>query len=149
MPLVARAHVYNNVVVCHAGLKLLQIISRTSEGWKQISAVNAGWQSIVAGTTQGDALVHNLPGAFNNPGTASFLRRVLALVPPAWCCHDNHTMLLHQHTDHFSLALTYRLECRGYSLPTATLPAEARSGQDLPVEHPGRAQGRVDPALAA
>lgn len=53
----------------NAGLKLLQIISRTSEGWKQISAVHAGWQSIVAGTIQGDALVHDLPGEFNNPGT--------------------------------------------------------------------------------
>lgn len=54
--------------MCNTGLKLLQIISKTSQGWQQISAVHAGWQSIVAGTIQGDALVHDLPGEFNNPG---------------------------------------------------------------------------------
>ena len=33
----------------------------TSEGWKQISDVNAGWQGMVAGTMEGDALLHDLP----------------------------------------------------------------------------------------
>ena len=59
------------------GLKLLQIISRTSQGWQQITAVSGGWQSISQGTMQGDALVHDLPGAFNNPG---ILIRVFFLV---------------------------------------------------------------------
>lgn len=60
--------VHSDDAVQLEGLKLLQIISRTSEGWKQISAVPAGWQSISQGTVQGDALVHDLPGTFNNPG---------------------------------------------------------------------------------
>lgn len=57
----------------YIGLKLLQTISRTSEGWKQISAVHAGWQSITAGTVRGDALVHDLPGEFNNPGNLLYV----------------------------------------------------------------------------
>jgi hypothetical protein len=60
--------VFNDDALQLAGLKLLQTISKTSVGWKQISAVHAGWQSITAGTIEGDALVHDLPGAFNNPG---------------------------------------------------------------------------------
>lgn len=61
--------VFNDAPLQLEGLKLLQIISRTSQGWAQISAVHAGWQSICQGTLKGDALVHSLPGEFNNPGT--------------------------------------------------------------------------------
>jgi hypothetical protein len=50
------------------GLKLLQLISKTSVGWQQISDVNAGWQTICQGTLKGDALIHKLPGSFHNPG---------------------------------------------------------------------------------
>ena len=50
------------------GLKLLQLISKTSLGWQQISSVDAGWQTICQGTIKGDALVHQLPGSFHNPG---------------------------------------------------------------------------------
>jgi hypothetical protein len=49
-------------------LKLLKTISMTSEGWKQLESVRGGWQSITTGTLMGDALVHDLPGAFQNPG---------------------------------------------------------------------------------
>ena len=49
-------------------LKLLKTISMTSEGWKQIESVRGGWQSITSGTLMGDALVHDLPGGFQNPG---------------------------------------------------------------------------------
>mmetsp|Transcript_31144 Transcript_31144/g.52069 ORF Transcript_31144/g.52069 Transcript_31144/m.52069 type:complete len:533 (-) Transcript_31144:92-1690(-) len=62
--------VYNNDAIQLQGLKLLQIIAKTSIGWKQIGAVHAGWQTICQGTMQGDALVHELPGAFQNPGWA-------------------------------------------------------------------------------
>jgi len=50
------------------GLKLLQLISKTSKGWQQISEVDAGWQTICQGTVKGDALIHKLPGSFHNPG---------------------------------------------------------------------------------
>jgi hypothetical protein len=59
---------YSDASIQLEGLKLLQIIAKTSQGWKQISAVNAGWQSICQGTLAGDALVHSLPGEFQNPG---------------------------------------------------------------------------------
>ncbi|KAJ1427287.1 hypothetical protein B484DRAFT_77506 [Ochromonadaceae sp. CCMP2298] len=62
--------VYSDAPIQLEGLKLLQIIAKTSQGWKQISAVHAGWQSICQGTNPGDALVHSLPGAFQNPGWA-------------------------------------------------------------------------------
>lgn len=38
------------------------------QGWKQITETRGGWQSLCQGTTLGDALVHELPGHFNNPG---------------------------------------------------------------------------------
>lgn len=49
-------------------IRLLHLLAKTSEGWKQISDVKGGWQIITQGTTIGDALVHDLPGEFNNPG---------------------------------------------------------------------------------
>eukprot|EP01039_Chlorochromonas_danica_P009348 gene9348-10320_t len=52
------------------GLKLLQLISRTSEGFNQLNKVNNGWQAICQGTELGDELVHRLPGSFQNPGWA-------------------------------------------------------------------------------
>ena len=61
--------VFNDAALQLEGLKLLQTISKTSEGWMQITAAHAGWQSICQGTMQGDALIHELPGAFRNPGT--------------------------------------------------------------------------------
>ena len=70
--LVVRAlqQVHNNDALQLEGLKLLQVISKTSEGWKQIDAIRGGWQAICQGTTHGDALVHQLPGALHNPGWA-------------------------------------------------------------------------------
>ena len=56
-------------------LRLLQMLSRTTEGWNQISSIKGGWQAICQGTAAGDALVHDLPGALNNPG---------------WCIGDTH-----------------------------------------------------------
>jgi hypothetical protein len=47
---------------------MLQTLSRTSEGWRQISGTQGGWQSICQGTVLGDALVHDLKGELNNPG---------------------------------------------------------------------------------
>ena len=51
-------------------LKLLQMMSRTTEGWQQISSIKGGGQAILQGTAQGNALVHDLPGSLNNPGWA-------------------------------------------------------------------------------
>lgn len=51
-----------------AGLKMLQTLSKTREGWDQITSTQGGWQSLTQGTTLGDALIHDLPGALNNPG---------------------------------------------------------------------------------
>jgi hypothetical protein len=64
--------VYDQDVTQLEGLKLLQLISKTSEGWKQISETKGGWQSICQGTRIGDALVHALKGNtdFHNPGWA-------------------------------------------------------------------------------
>ena len=61
---------YSNEVLQLAGLKMLQTLSKTQEGWRQISETKGGWQSITQGTTIGDALVHDLPGALHNPGWA-------------------------------------------------------------------------------
>lgn len=50
-------------------LKLIQIIAKTSEGWKAISDTKGGWQIICQGTTLGDALVHSIPnGGMYNSG---------------------------------------------------------------------------------
>ena len=61
---------YSDEVLQLEALKLLQMMSRTTEGWKQISSIKGGWQAILQGTAQGNALVHDLPGALNNPGWA-------------------------------------------------------------------------------
>ena len=47
---------------------MVQTLSRTTEGWQQISACKGAWQSLCQGTALGDALVHDLPGELNNPG---------------------------------------------------------------------------------
>lgn len=52
------------------GLKMIQTISKTAEGWRQISETRGGWQSITQGTVLGNALVHDLPGILHNPGWA-------------------------------------------------------------------------------
>ena len=54
----------------YEGLLMMRSLSQTSEGWKQISETRGGWQALCQGTTLGDALVHDLPGEFNNPGWA-------------------------------------------------------------------------------
>lgn len=59
---------FNNEVLQLEGLKLIQQLSQTSEGWKQIQETRGGWQSICQGTTLGNALIHDLPGYFHNPG---------------------------------------------------------------------------------
>lgn len=60
--------IYDDQEVQLEALKLLKAISLTSEGWKQISEVKGGWQSITQGTLFGDSLVHELKGHFHNPG---------------------------------------------------------------------------------
>lgn len=59
---------YSDEILQLEGLKLLQMMSRTTEGWNQISAIKGGWQAILQGTVKGNALVHDLPGALHNPG---------------------------------------------------------------------------------
>lgn len=50
-------------------LRLMQTISKTSEGWEMISTTKGAWQLLTQGTTQGDALIHDLPNTeFYNPG---------------------------------------------------------------------------------
>lgn len=61
---------YSNEILQLAGLKMIQTLSKTQEGWKQISDTKGGWQSICQGTVLGDSLVHDLPGALHNPGWA-------------------------------------------------------------------------------
>jgi len=53
-----------------AGLRILQTLSTTPEGYKQISETKGGWQSICQGTSLGNALMHELQGEFHNPGWA-------------------------------------------------------------------------------
>jgi hypothetical protein len=43
-------------------------MSRTQEGWRQLEAVPGGWQALCVGSVEGDALVHDLQGAFQNKG---------------------------------------------------------------------------------
>ncbi len=62
--------VLNDSEVTLIALKLLQSISRTSEGFEQLNQINNAWQTIAQGTLLGDGLVHRLPGAFQNPGWA-------------------------------------------------------------------------------
>ena len=61
---------YGNEVLQLAGLKMLQTLSKTQEGWRQITETKGGWQSICQGTALGDSLVHDLPGPLHNPGWA-------------------------------------------------------------------------------
>ena len=61
---------YANEVLQLAGMKMLQTLSKTQEGWKQITDTKGGWQSICQGTALGDSLVHDLPGTLHNPGWA-------------------------------------------------------------------------------
>ena len=61
---------YSDEILQLAGLKMLQTLSKTTEGWRQISETRGGWQSICQGTALGDSLVHDLQGALFNPGWA-------------------------------------------------------------------------------
>lgn len=62
--------IHSNEVLQLKGLHMLHTLSKTSEGWKQISETRGGWQTICQGSTTGNELVHDLPGEFNNPGWA-------------------------------------------------------------------------------
>jgi hypothetical protein len=59
---------YDEAELQLAGLKMLQSLSLTEEGYRQISEAKGGWQSICQGTTMGNALIHDLESDFNNPG---------------------------------------------------------------------------------
>lgn len=47
---------------------MLQTLSKTKEGYRQISETKGGWQSICQGTTLGNVLFHDIKGEFHNPG---------------------------------------------------------------------------------
>lgn len=72
VPLVISAlrALYSEEIIQLEALKMLQALSKSPEGWKQISDTRGGWQSICQGTTQGNALIHDLKGSLNNPGWA-------------------------------------------------------------------------------
>jgi hypothetical protein len=59
---------YSNEVLQLEGLKMIQALSKSPEGWKQISDTRGGWMSICEGTTTGNAQIHTVPGYFHNPG---------------------------------------------------------------------------------
>ena len=61
---------YSNDILQLEGLKMIQQLSKTSEGWKQIQDTRGGWQTICQGTTLGNALLHDLKGSFHNPGVS-------------------------------------------------------------------------------
>lgn len=61
---------YSEEIIQLEALKMLQALSKSPEGWKQISETRGGWQSITQGTTQGNALIHDLKGSLHNPGWA-------------------------------------------------------------------------------
>lgn len=60
--------VYDDLAVQKELLLLLQTLSRTSEGFRQIDSTRGGWQTVCQGTPLGDALLHRLPGALFNEG---------------------------------------------------------------------------------
>jgi len=51
---------YSDAYLQLEGLKMLQCISKTAEGWKQISETRGGWQNLTQGTPLGNALVGDL-----------------------------------------------------------------------------------------
>ena len=59
---------YSDEIIQLEGLKMIQTISKTSEGWKQITKTKGGWQNLVHGTDIGNQLVHDLPGSMHNRG---------------------------------------------------------------------------------
>lgn len=59
---------YDQEIIQLEALRMLKTLSKSPEGWKQISDTRGGWQSICQGTTQGNALVHDLKGSMHNPG---------------------------------------------------------------------------------
>ncbi len=71
-PVIIRAlmALYSDEILQVEGLKMVQTIAKTSEGWKQITETRGGWQSLTQGTNIGNQLVHDLPGALHNRGWA-------------------------------------------------------------------------------
>lgn len=61
---------YSDEILQLEGLKMVQTIAKTTEGWKQITDTKGGWQSLTQGTNIGNQLVHDLPGALHNRGWA-------------------------------------------------------------------------------
>lgn len=61
---------YDQEIIQLEALRMLKTLSQSPEGWQQISDTRGGWQSICQGTTQGNALVHDLKGSMHNPGWA-------------------------------------------------------------------------------
>eukprot|EP01035_Chromulina_nebulosa_P017109 gene17109-22623_t len=59
---------YNEEAIQLEGLKMLQELSKSREGYDQITNTPGGWQSICQGTSFGDILLHDLPGDLHNPG---------------------------------------------------------------------------------
>lgn len=61
---------YSDELLQIEGLKMLKALSLSPEGWRQISDTRGGWLSMCEGTTIGNALIHDAPGHFHNPGWA-------------------------------------------------------------------------------
>ena len=61
---------YDQEIIQLEALRMLKTLSQSPAGWQQISDTRGGWQSICQGTTQGNALVHDLKGSMHNPGWA-------------------------------------------------------------------------------
>jgi len=55
------------------GLKMIQTISKTAEGWRQISETRGDWQSITQGAVLGNALVHALNVSWTPSGLRDYM----------------------------------------------------------------------------
>lgn len=63
-------YVHDDEVTQLTALKLIQLLAKTSQGFKQLDSIRGAWQELTQGTIIGEELVHHFPGPLQNKGWA-------------------------------------------------------------------------------
>lgn len=66
----ALSRLAHDAVIQRTALLLVQLLTKTSEGFQQLNSLKGAWQMVTQGTLLGDELVHQLPGPLQNKGWA-------------------------------------------------------------------------------
>lgn len=61
-------YVHDDEITQLTALKLIQLLAKSSQGFKQLDSIRGAWQTLTQGTIIAEELVHQLPGPLQNKG---------------------------------------------------------------------------------